>query len=272
MLPRPRRRGSRADGVAAMPRIERGSRVPYYRQLLQILHRGIEEGRWKAGELIPSESALVATYGISRTVIRQALDLLSIQGQVRRVKGKGTFVVEGSMWDVSPELSGRYEKLSASYRVHSILDNRITEPDPDRRKALALGQSATVLHVVVTSSRADQPDEVATFSTFDVVSKATPALEELIRSGRTPRFQVGGPAVPVQLAERVGLRLSHSRTTLSSINCSAAEAKIVGTEPGTSVLCFEWVTYDVAGRPVIAGRSITKEGARLYFAVPHRAH
>ena len=49
-------------------------------------------GRLKPGETLPSEHRLVATLGVARTTVRQAMASLENDGLVRRVQGKGTFV------------------------------------------------------------------------------------------------------------------------------------------------------------------------------------
>ena len=75
-----------------MKNISRASKVPLYYQLYQILHEGIQEGKWKPEELLPSESELVEQYDLSRATVRQAFDLLVNQGWVYRRRGRGTFV------------------------------------------------------------------------------------------------------------------------------------------------------------------------------------
>ena len=80
--------------MAADLTIDRSSHVPYYLQLKGALVEGIESGDWKSGDLIPSEAELGQTFGVSRTVVRQALNELSFEGLVVRQKGKGTFVAQ----------------------------------------------------------------------------------------------------------------------------------------------------------------------------------
>src|SRR5436189_959169 len=85
--------------------IDRSSPVPYYYQLQEILKEEIEQGRWATGDLIPSEAELASMFGVSRTVIRKALDVLEADGQVYRVKGKGTLVARPKF---------RYEAVAAA--------------------------------------------------------------------------------------------------------------------------------------------------------------
>src|SRR5262245_34502139 len=73
------------------------SPVPLYYQLQEILKEGIEAGRWAPGTTIPSEAQLASMFGISRTVIRKALDILEGDAQVVRIKGKGTVVTEAKV-------------------------------------------------------------------------------------------------------------------------------------------------------------------------------
>jgi GntR family transcriptional regulator len=241
-------------------RISRTSPLPYYAQLRDIIAGGIDAGRWRPGDLIPSEAELGSTYQVSRTVIRKALDLLGHEGRIRRIKGKGTVVLEPFLWNSSPELSGPYQSLAETYRVLAVVENSLTREEGEQ-----------TVHVVVLSERSDRPGVPATLSTFDVAGDACEALARLTRAGGTPRIRVGGPSVPVQLAEQFGLRLAHSPTTLTAVSCGEPEAALLRIPAGASVFCFEWLSLDVTGRAVIAGRSLTGEYPRLRFVVRHAA-
>jgi DNA-binding GntR family transcriptional regulator len=250
-------------------RIIRDSPIPYYAQLVEIIVEAIDEGRWRAGDLIPSEAELIAKYKISRTVIRNALDLLSNQGRVRRIKGKGSMVMEPLLWYGSPALAGPYEALAASYTLREVVDNRLHRGDDALRARLGVAPSASLLRIVVMSERSDRPGVAATLSSFDVAGDASPALEQLTKDGSTPQFHVGGLAVPVQLATDFGLQLSDSPTTLSVASCTASEARLLRVRRGVKVFCFEWVTYDAAGRVIVSGRSLSADNPRLRFVVRH---
>lgn len=68
-------------------------RMPIYLQLREIIRSRIEEGEYKPGTAIPSENKLAETYGINRLTVRNALDTLVNEGLLKRVQGKGVFVV-----------------------------------------------------------------------------------------------------------------------------------------------------------------------------------
>lgn len=53
----------------------------------------IESGEWPIGQVMLGDFALAAEYGVSRTTIRQALGVLVQEGQIVRMKGRGTIVL-----------------------------------------------------------------------------------------------------------------------------------------------------------------------------------
>ena len=75
-----------------MKQIDRNSKLPLYHQLYEILRGKIRRGEWKPGDLIPPESDLLESYQVSRTTVRQVLDLLTNEGLIYRQQGRGTFV------------------------------------------------------------------------------------------------------------------------------------------------------------------------------------
>ncbi len=74
--------------------------------MLADLRSEIESGTVPVGSRLPSESALAARYGVSRSVVREALRSCAALGLTETHTGKGTFVVSGR---VSGDLVlGRY--------------------------------------------------------------------------------------------------------------------------------------------------------------------
>jgi GntR family transcriptional regulator len=74
--------------------LDRRSSVPLYYQLQEILHQQIASARVAVGDALPSEGELCKRFGVSRIVVRQALEVLEDDGEIIRMQGKGTFVAE----------------------------------------------------------------------------------------------------------------------------------------------------------------------------------
>ncbi|WP_052261920.1 GntR family transcriptional regulator [Leisingera sp. ANG-M1] len=65
---------------------------PLYLQLATTLRREISTGILKAGQKLPTISALADSQGVSIITVRQAIEVLENEGLVKRFQGKGTFV------------------------------------------------------------------------------------------------------------------------------------------------------------------------------------
>ncbi len=74
-------------------KLDKGSPVPIYYQLIIDLERRILEKEWKIGELISSESELAKYYNVSRVTVRQSLNKLVHKNIIRKKRGQGSFLL-----------------------------------------------------------------------------------------------------------------------------------------------------------------------------------
>lgn len=65
-----------------------------YHALADELRRQIESGKYPLGEKLPTESAMMDMYGLSRQTVRQALSRLEIEGIIQKRRGSGSVVCE----------------------------------------------------------------------------------------------------------------------------------------------------------------------------------
>ena len=66
---------------------------PKYIEISKEIISKIKSGELMPGDKVPSENELIKTYRISNTTARKSLLEVEIRGWVRRIKGKGTFVL-----------------------------------------------------------------------------------------------------------------------------------------------------------------------------------
>ena len=71
--------------------------TPIYKKIYEDLLKEIESGKYAPNTLLPSENELMNYYGISRQTVRKALNLLSQEGYIQKIHGKGS-VVSGSKY------------------------------------------------------------------------------------------------------------------------------------------------------------------------------
>jgi GntR family transcriptional repressor for pyruvate dehydrogenase complex len=65
-----------------------------YQQVAQQMEERIRAGEFKVGNRLPAERTLISHFGVSRSVLREALIVLELKGLVDIRVGAGTFVVE----------------------------------------------------------------------------------------------------------------------------------------------------------------------------------
>jgi GntR family transcriptional repressor for pyruvate dehydrogenase complex len=82
--------GSSSFGLQGAPALRVGTRLS--EQLADALIAGIREGQLKPGERLPTEAALVERFGVSRTVVREALSRLKTLGLLESRQGSGAFI------------------------------------------------------------------------------------------------------------------------------------------------------------------------------------
>ena len=131
-------------GAAPAPVAAATSAMALYEQVKDHIARKIQEGAWRAGDRLPSESELVTQFGISRMTVNRALRELVEQGRIVRVAGVGSFVAEEKpqstllqIANLASEIRQRghdyrcdvlaVERVSASLEVAAALDLRTGE-------------------------------------------------------------------------------------------------------------------------------------------------
>src|SRR5215212_4323100 len=72
--------------------IDHGSDRPAYRQIADHLRSAILSGEIPPGKQLPSERALMETYGAARGTVRQAIATLRAEGLIDIEHGRGAFV------------------------------------------------------------------------------------------------------------------------------------------------------------------------------------
>ncbi len=125
--------------------------TPRYRRVKEFIVKHIEAGDWRAGDQVPSESALVKQLKVSRMTVNRALRELTHEGLIVRVQGTGTFVAEKrpifnlvELRNIAEEIAERGQRHTA--RVELLRAERAT---PDMARELGLNAQASIFHSVL---------------------------------------------------------------------------------------------------------------------------
>jgi GntR family transcriptional regulator of arabinose operon len=127
--------------------IDRDGPLPLYYQLEEHIKAQIKSGRIKAGDKLPSESEMVAAYGLGRLTIRGALARLVNAGYLKKVHGKGTFCIASQ---------AKTDRID----VDVILDMAYTYFIPYYVKSISAVLLAHNCNFIISDSH-DDPDKIA---------------------------------------------------------------------------------------------------------------
>jgi len=137
--------------MLSAPAIHRQGPTAPYAQVKQALKDGLAEGRWRTGELMPSEAELVAQFGVSRMTVNRALRELQSEGMVDRVQGVGTFAAQ--LHRISSTLTVRdlHEEIEAKGHRHHVDVHLAREEKAGAAlaKQLGLAAGAAVYHSLI---------------------------------------------------------------------------------------------------------------------------
>jgi len=92
--------------------------IPRYSQIKRMISSRIQSGDWRPGDRIASESELVRDMGVSRMTINRALRELTLEGQLIRVQGVGTFVAENKAQSALFEVKNIADEIRARGSRH----------------------------------------------------------------------------------------------------------------------------------------------------------
>lgn len=242
---------------ARVGRLDRDTPVPLYYQLQEVLKEDIDAGHWQPGEILPSEAELEAQFGVSRTVIRKALDVLTADGQVVRQKGRGTVVAPPKLlYDaVAAAREWRHEDLSRRAVLAELIDVRLVLAGGNLGGLLGVPSSSRLFEITAVAS-VERP--VSLTQAF-VRCDASPALAAAVATEdhRLP-LEVGGPELLAQLAERCGLRPHRSDLEVEATTANEFESATLGIRTGVTTFLVSTVVRDADDVPLAFLRSVVR--------------
>ncbi|MCU1369866.1 MAG: putative GntR family transcriptional regulator [Ilumatobacteraceae bacterium] len=210
-----------------------------YRDIAADLRTRVEVGEFTAGRLLPSESALSATYSASRVTIRKALEFLRNEGLVDSRQGFGWFVAGRTVRQPLAHLATIEAQLEAEGRAsqRQILDFAFVRPPARVRSVLGVDKALRVKRI-----------NLADGEPFARVTVWCP--EEL-----------GADLSRAQVQERSFYELlpvdfGGATQTIGADAAGAEDAELLQVPVGSPVLVCERVTADAAGTPVLIGEYV----------------
>jgi GntR family galactonate operon transcriptional repressor len=135
-------------------------RTTFQEQVLHQLGRDICSGRYRPGQVLPSEPELCERFGYSRIVIREAIKSLVAKGMLEVSRRVGTLVLDQSRWNL-------FDPDVIAWRAES------SEPDPTMARDLAeLRRVVEPAAVRLAAVRASENDRKALRAAYMAMERA----------------------------------------------------------------------------------------------------
>ncbi len=233
-----------------MPNLNRSSPLPYYHQLKAIiLEQILKMDGNQEPVLLPTEKELQERYQVSRSVVRQAIQELVLEGYVVREQGRGTFALPQRVrHNPQPDtvrslgLSG-YLKDRGLTSNTSLISRAVEKPGAQAAIALELPPGATVLRFERVRLAADVPIGLQVVSLpADLVASVPGGIDD--------DGLLYGESSMDYLSERLGLDIGTSTRTIEATALDDHHAELLRGHPGQPALRVKRVVRDIHGKPV----------------------
>ena len=239
--------------------LDKTSSHPLWRQIAEGLETALRARRLVPGARIPSEQALAEMFGVSRPVVRNALDALAKRGLIVKLHRKGIFV-----GDPPPETGfittnlAAYDDLVA--RGHKVttrtFELQLSDPDPEEAAALHLDAGGRVLRVGRVFVMDGKP---ITYANVSFPAARVPGLEDLV--------QEGAPVLRL-IRERYGRALVRADRWFKAVMPPEDVAAAMETEPGQPMIWIKSIAYEADDSPLEFYRAYyNSETALIHLSV-----
>lgn len=222
--------------------VDSASGTPLHRQLSAVIRASIAIDRVPAGTQLPTEAELQQKYGISRSVVRQALSTLTAEGLILRGRGRGSIVaVQSELHRLVQRISGLSTQMP-NVRTEMVSLSR----GRDEVAEAALGTAKITELRRLRSADSDPIALIETWlptrlaSTLNAGILTDSSLHELLRA-------------------EFGITIVSGRRQVRAVAASASIAATLRVPSGAPLLMLEGTSFDQEGEPI------------EYFKTWHRA-
>ncbi len=236
--------------------VDRQNPRKLYLQLVEIIQDAIESGELAIGIQLPTEDMLCTQQGVSKSVIRTALQELSRLGLVRKIPGKGTFVQKPSqtqgVW-LYTKLTEDLLDFGVSWKTE-VAQKMLSVAPTDLAKLFSQESGHQVLKVSRIRSIEDTP---AVLETAYVSNDLCPGLQiEDLRTCSILDLLSAKFKIPIiRCADSVEVTVLEKR-----------EAELLKREAGKTALLLDRIFYTTNNRVVAFVRLINvSEHHRVTF-------
>ena len=227
---------------------------PIYLQLREVVRSKIEDGEYPPGTAIPSENVLAETYGINRLTVRNAIDALVKEGLLKRVQGKGVYVMV---------------KFERDLEVLGGFSQTMNEKNAKSAKKILIRECRVAGEHIARILEIKPEDAIYYIKRLDFADEEAIAIQEIyIPYNLVPNLEEVDISVfsMFEIYKFYGVNPSRAWQTLDLARLTKSDARLVNIDDTQAVFLFSCTTYDDNHRVIEYPKSYTR-GDKCNFTV-----
>ncbi|GIP22217.1 GntR family transcriptional regulator [Paenibacillus sp. J22TS3] len=226
---------------------------PMYLQLREIIRTKIEDGEFPPGTAIPTEHELAKTYGINRLTVRNGISSLVNEGLLKRIQGKGVFVLGEKREHDLETLEGfsqmvRKKNANPSFQ---ILTKSLRNAEHKYSKIFNIQPGEQIFYI----KRVDYIDnEPYSLEEIYIPHHVFPQLGDIDLT----IFSV------YEIYDFYNIEISYSQQTLDLTQLDQSDARFLDIDSSAPLLLFTNTSYNDADTVIEYSRSYTRPDKANY--------
>ncbi|MCM3789982.1 GntR family transcriptional regulator [Domibacillus indicus] len=181
--------------------VENKERIALYTVIKLKIIELIKTGKYKADDQLPTEIEFCEKYNVSRTTVRLALQQLELEGFVKKIQGKGTFVSsEKIQTPITQKIQSFSEQMKGRNAESKVIEFELIPADEAIAHILNIEENDPVIKLVRIRFAEKEPLQ---YHTSYIPWKIAPGLSKEECTGSGSLFELLNTKYNVDISEGI---------------------------------------------------------------------
>lgn len=236
-----------------MFKIDKKSEIPLYQQLAHSIKKAVDEQKLKENDKIPAENEFCKIYDLSRTTVRQALDILEKDGYIYKLRGKGSYVSTPKIYQNRSSFSKFYDDMRSLGKVpvSKIISLKIKVADAYVREKMQLEENEMLCQIKWIRYGNNEP---LIYETINLNYKLVDGIE---------MKELTDKKLYDILTEEYEIKMTHGKELFYPCKLDLNEAKNLGLKENDLGMKVERIVFQ--GKDVVEYTTSTVRGDRFIY-------
>lgn len=236
-----------------MFKIDKKSEIPLYQQLAHSIKKAVDEQKLKENDKIPAENEFCKIYDLSRTTVRQALDILEKDGYIYKLRGKGSYVSTPKIYQNRSSFSKFYDDMRSLGKtpVSKIISLKVKVANAYVKEKMQLEENGLICQIKWVRYGNNEP---LIYETISLNYKLVDGIETKELTEKK-LYDI--------LAEEYGIKMTHGKELFYPCKLDLNEAKNLGLKENDLGMKVERIVFQ--GKDVVEYTTSTVRGDRFIY-------